>query len=154
MSKLSANLGIFSANMTKLSANMASVWNCRLQHSGVSARLVVGGGIFLKIYTPATVYLPTLNVQCTQFSKYGYKSTTSSFINPYQYSMYMYWTLDNGRESWNGLCNKTVLGGRKQKTRPGKIFKPTKASVSFWCGSTSWNGGFRSGADLISRIFF
>ena len=34
------SLGKLSANMTKLSANMASVWNCRFQHSGVSAGLV------------------------------------------------------------------------------------------------------------------
>ena len=33
--------GKFSANMTKLSSNMASVWNCRLKHYGNSAGLLV-----------------------------------------------------------------------------------------------------------------
>jgi len=39
MFKLSENLGTFSANLAKLPGNMASVWNCRLQHSGVYAGL-------------------------------------------------------------------------------------------------------------------
>ena len=44
--------GILSANMEKLSVNMASAWNCKFQHSGVSAGL---GGI-LSFKTETCIY--------------------------------------------------------------------------------------------------
>jgi len=49
MSELSANLGKLSVNIAKLpaSANMASVWNCKFKHSGLSAGLAGGRGVIL-----------------------------------------------------------------------------------------------------------